>query len=64
VPSHLRALGVTSREMDVLLLIAQGATNAAVAVKLSVSRRTVDTHVRNLLAKTGSTRRTNLSALV
>ncbi|MET8759126.1 LuxR C-terminal-related transcriptional regulator [Lentzea sp. NPDC004782] len=64
VPAHLRALGVTSREMDVLLLIAQGATNGEIAVKLSVSRRTVDTHVRNLLAKTGSTRRTNLSALV
>ncbi|MET9628628.1 LuxR family transcriptional regulator [Lentzea sp. NPDC006480] len=64
VPPHLRAFGVTSREMDVLLLIAQGTTNADIAVKLSVSRRTVDTHVRNLLAKTGSTRRTNLSALV
>jgi DNA-binding CsgD family transcriptional regulator len=64
VPSHLRTLGVTSREMDVLLLIAHGATNAEIAVKLSVSRRTVDTHVRNLLAKTGSTRRVNLSALV
>jgi DNA-binding CsgD family transcriptional regulator len=64
VPPHLRALGVTSREMDVLLLIAHGATNAEIAVKLSVSRRTVDTHVRNLLAKTGSSRRTNLSALV
>ncbi|MFS8100564.1 helix-turn-helix transcriptional regulator [Lentzea alba] len=50
--------------MDVLLLIAQGATNADIALKLSVSRRTVDTHVRNLLAKTGSMRRTNLSALV
>ncbi|MGW4213206.1 helix-turn-helix transcriptional regulator [Lentzea sp. NPDC004789] len=64
VPPHLRAFGITSREMDVLLLLANGATNAAIAVKLSVSRRTVDTHVRNLLAKTGSSRRTNLSALV
>ena len=64
VPGHLRTFGVTSREMDVLLLIAQGRTNADIAVKLSLSRRTVDTHVRNLPTKTGSTRRTNLTALV
>jgi DNA-binding CsgD family transcriptional regulator/tetratricopeptide (TPR) repeat protein len=53
VPAGLRALGVTSREMDVLTLVAQGLTNAEIAGRLFLSVRTVDTHVANLLAKTG-----------
>ena len=42
----------SSREMDVLTLVAQGMTNAQVAARLSLSTRTVDHHVANLLAKT------------
>ncbi|WP_285742465.1 LuxR family transcriptional regulator [Lentzea sp. NBRC 105346] len=64
VPQHLQAMGVTSREMDVLLLVASNLTNADIATRLSVSRRTVDAHVRSLLAKTGSARRGHLAGLV
>jgi DNA-binding CsgD family transcriptional regulator len=53
VPLPLRALGVTAREAEVLGLVAQGMTNAQVARRLFLSPRTVDTHVANLLAKTG-----------
>ncbi len=61
VPASLRALGVTAREFDVLTLVATGLTNAEVARRLVVSPRTVDTHVANLLAKTGAVGRRELS---
>ncbi|MGH3774965.1 MAG: response regulator transcription factor [Pseudonocardiaceae bacterium] len=63
VPPALRALGVTSREMDVLELVADGLTNAEVGRRLFVSPRTVETHVASLLAKTGATDRTGLRAI-
>jgi DNA-binding NarL/FixJ family response regulator len=42
---------VTRREMEVLLLIADGLTNNEIARKLFISTTTVDTHRKNLLAK-------------
>ena len=48
------ARGVTAREAEVLGLVVQGMTNAQVAERLFLSTCTVDTHVANLLAKTGS----------
>jgi DNA-binding NarL/FixJ family response regulator len=63
VPSHLRGIGVTTREMDVLALIADGLTNRESAERLFVSARTVETHVANLLTKTGTASRADLRAL-
>lgn len=60
VPPELTALGVTSREMDVLALVSEGATNAQVADRLFLSPRTVETHVASLLAKTGASSREEL----
>ncbi|HXV93397.1 MAG TPA: helix-turn-helix transcriptional regulator, partial [Pseudonocardia sp.] len=60
VPPRLRALGVSGREFDVLQLVTQGLTNGQVAERLVLSRRTVDTHVASLLAKTGSVTRAEL----
>jgi DNA-binding CsgD family transcriptional regulator len=60
VPAHLRSLGVTSREMDVLRLVADGLTNAEIAARLFLSRRTVETHVAHLLTKTGARDRAQL----
>ena len=51
VPPDLRARGVTSREMDVLLLIREGLSNPEIAERLFMSPRTVETHVSHLLAK-------------
>jgi DNA-binding CsgD family transcriptional regulator len=62
VPPTLRAMGVTSREMDVLLLVAGGLTNAEVGGRLFLSPRTVESHVANLLAKTGTGSRAELRA--
>lgn len=42
---------ITSRELEVLELIAEGLTNPEIAVKLFVSIATVETHRKNLLAK-------------
>jgi ATP/maltotriose-dependent transcriptional regulator MalT len=44
---------LTPRELDVLRLIAAGATNKAVAEQLVLSERTVDRHVSNIFAKLG-----------
>ena len=63
VPAALRARGVTGREMDVLVLVADGLSNAEVAKRLFLSPRTVETHVANLLAKTGSANRAQLRTL-
>src|SRR5439155_3070240 len=41
VPGTLRARGVTSREMDVLRLVAQGLGNREIARRLFLSHRTV-----------------------
>ena len=60
VPPALRALGVTSREMDVLVLVADGLTNAEVGRRLFLSPRTVESHVARLLAKTGTASRAEL----
>ena len=45
------AIALTRREKEVLGLIADGMTNAAIAQKLFISVATVETHRKNLLAK-------------
>ncbi len=62
VPDHLDRLGVTSREVDVLRLVADGLTNKEVAEQLFLSPRTVKGYVEQLLAKTSSANRTQLAA--
>lgn len=64
VPPALRSLGVTSREVDVLRLVADGLTNAEIAARLFLSRRTVETHVAHLLTKTGARDRASLRGFV
>ncbi|MGZ4615523.1 MAG: helix-turn-helix transcriptional regulator, partial [Actinomycetes bacterium] len=64
VPPRLRALGVTSREVDVLALVAEGLTNVEVARRLVLSPRTIDHHVSRLLAKTGSANRGELARVL
>ena len=45
--------GLTTREAEVLVLIAEGLTNQEIARRLHVSTATVKTHINNLFAKTG-----------
>ena len=55
------AATLTEREREILGLIAQGLSNAAIAERLFVSVNTVRNHVANLLAKLGA--RSKLEAL-
>jgi DNA-binding CsgD family transcriptional regulator len=43
--------GLTPREAEVIRLVATGKTNRAIAQRLSISERTVDRHVGNILMK-------------
>jgi DNA-binding NarL/FixJ family response regulator len=45
--------GLTTRETEVLVLIAEGLTNQDIARRLHVTVATVKTHINNLFAKTG-----------
>ena len=49
--------GLTDRQLAVLALVAEGLTNAEIADRLVLSRRTVDTHVSAVLGKLGVTSR-------
>jgi len=62
VPPHLITAGVTAREAEVLGLVAEGLSNAAIAEKLFLSVRTVESHVSSLLAKLGVNSRAELAA--
>lgn len=52
---------LTVREQEVATLVATGASNPEIAAALFLSRKTVERHVSNILAKTGSRNRTELA---
>jgi DNA-binding CsgD family transcriptional regulator len=52
---------LTTREADVLVLLADGLTNREIASRLYLSVRTVEKHVERLLSKTGQVNRTALA---
>jgi DNA-binding NarL/FixJ family response regulator len=54
--------GLSPREIEVLRLVATGATNKAIAARLVVSERTVDRHVSNIFVKLGVSTRAAATA--
>jgi len=50
-PSTTAAGGLTARERDVLGLVVQGRSNKQIAVALTISERTVNTHLVHIFAK-------------
>lgn len=61
-PGPLSAL--TPQQQRIARHVAEGATNREVAVRLSVSHRTVDHHLRNVFAALGVRSRVELSRLI
>ncbi len=56
-------MGISSREKEVLGLIAGGLTNKAISSSLAISINTTRTHVRALMQKLNSDNRTQLATL-
>jgi len=54
---------LTTREIEVLIYVAQGMTNAQIAIHLTISRATVKYYVSSILGKMGSSSRTGAVAL-
>ena len=57
-----RPVGWTGRELEVLRLVAAGATNHAIATRLHLADKTVHRHVSNIYAKLGVSSRAAATA--
>jgi len=57
-----RPLALTTREREVLRLLAAGLTNELIGVELGISPQTVRTHVQKAIEKLGATTRTQAVA--
>jgi DNA-binding CsgD family transcriptional regulator len=53
---------VTARELEVLRLVASGATNRDIAERLAISERTVERHLHNIFTKVGAPNRAAATA--
>ncbi len=57
VPTKKDPFALSSREREVLALVAQGRTNREIGERLYISQKTVGVHVGNILAKLGASGR-------
>jgi DNA-binding CsgD family transcriptional regulator len=55
---------LTDREREIVMLIGEGLSNRAVAERLTLSVRTVESHIYRAMTKTGTTSRDELAALI
>ncbi len=58
------SLPLTDRETEIVMLIGEGLSNRAVADRLTLSVRTVESHIYRAMMKTGTTSRDELAALL
>ncbi len=54
------SIALSERELQVIELVAAGLTNQDIALKLAISKRTVDNHISNILTKTKTDNRVSL----
>jgi DNA-binding NarL/FixJ family response regulator len=59
VAAYAGDVALTSREIDVLRMIAAGSANKEIAAQLSISEETVKSRVKNILLKLGANDRTH-----
>jgi DNA-binding CsgD family transcriptional regulator len=57
-------LPLTDREAEIVMLIGEGLSNREVAERLTVSIRTVESHIYRAMMKTGTASRDELAALL
>ena len=57
-------LPLTDRELEIVMLIADGVSNRAVAERLTLSVRTVENHIYRAMSKTGTASREELTNLL
>lgn len=62
VPDALAGLGLTAREVEILVLLGQARPTREIAAELFVSPKTVERHIANLAAKIGVAGRAELIA--
>ncbi|MGH8968024.1 MAG: helix-turn-helix domain-containing protein, partial [Actinomycetes bacterium] len=58
------AAGLTRREAQIATLIAEGLTNREIGDRLSIARRTTETHVDHILTKLGVSNRTQIATWI
>jgi ATP/maltotriose-dependent transcriptional regulator MalT len=63
VPPEFARLGLTTRESEVLGLVADGLSNGQIAERLFITRKTASVHVSNILAKLGVGSRLEAAAM-
>src|ERR1700733_654813 len=56
---HTADASLTTREIEVLTLVAAGNSNKEIAARLSINEETAKTHVRSIIAKLGASDRTH-----
>jgi len=61
--SNRNGARLTEREREVVRRIAEGDTTDEIAVRLFISRTTVDTHVRKAMGRMGARNRAHLISL-
>lgn len=62
-PAERGPMRLTSRERDVLALVAAGHSNGEIGKQLFISTKTASVHVSNILAKLGASSRTEAAAI-
>ena len=63
-PGLAEALGLTTREVDVLTLLARGYTNREIAAELVISVKTASVHVSHILQKLDAPNRREAAAII
>lgn len=58
MPSHMRQMGLSAREMEILRLLVDGNSNKGIARRLDIAEATVKVHVKAVLRKIQVTNRT------
>ena len=62
-PDRIAELGITTREREVLELLAEGRTNRQIAETLVIAEKTASVHVSRILAKLGARNRGEAAAI-